>query len=252
MFLMAMVLLLACFGCDNKTVKSTDNKVDISKDIFSFDMEEVFVKVDGCDSGLQYCSHVMINYPVFRSDKMKDANKLILSRIAELMGDNDTVEAIDLTKSANDFIKSYESFKKDFPDSPQIWVFRLKSRISFADDEKVSILIAYDSNTGGAHGNLGQLFLNFNSRGRILDNSELIEDSTKLKQVAEHKFRLRKGIEENKSLNESGFSFPGDKFVLPNNIGLADKAFILYYSPYEIGSYAIGPTQIIVGFDELK
>ncbi|MFT4857347.1 MAG: hypothetical protein ACI942_002734 [Planctomycetota bacterium] len=60
-------------------------------------------------------------------------------------------------------------------------------------------------------------------------------------------------MDENITLEESGLFFLAETgFFLPNAMGFSGDKFQLIYRPYEIGSYAMGYTELESSLDELK
>ena len=110
--------------------------------------------------------------------------------------------------------------------------------------------------TGGAHGMNNQYFLNFDPQtGKYLTLSELIkeEKQEQLVSIAEEKFRKAYQLSAEKSLNEAGgFMFPDDRFVLTENFALSDSALLFHYNSYEIAPYALGQTDIVILYDEIR
>ena len=253
------VLFLLFYGCGNSNTtlsgdSQTQDKEAIVDVLYDISMEEIFVKDTNCRSELKDCSHILISFPVFNDIKYSRANLKINHLIADLVGygDAESNSIVDIGLAANNIIKDYNSFKTDFPESSQIWHFRLKSGITFQDKEKISILFLSESFMGGAHGSLNQIYLNFDSNGNILKGEDLIDNLDLFKSIAEKKFRIKKNIKEGETYSSVGFNFPNDKFRLAAHIGMSDNAYIIHYNSYEIAPYASGPTQLEIRFDELK
>lgn len=253
-FLIAAGIMIFAVSCNNdgNNKKSQQKRDTIVKDgVFAMKMNEVAVKDSYCDSLADNCASVLINFPVFTNKSMESANALISNSIVKLMGE-DLDENLSENAAADKFIEDYKEFKSENPDSQQIWNFRLKSRVSYYDNEKVSILFASEVYTGGAHANQYQMYMNFDANGNLLKAEDFIADINKLKYVAEKNFRMRKGLKEGQTYTEAGYNFADDKFSLPENIGIADSLYILHYNSYEIAPYSMGPTQLLIKIDDVK
>ena len=264
--LLILVIAVSIFviSCNNEKTVKKENKVErkqkeksvaeIVSPGFEYKMEEVFAKDGNCEKELADCAHVVINFPVFSNENMMNANRIVKNSIADLLGfgDVENTNQVNLTESAQAMIKDYQDFKNEFPDSPQVWNFQLKSRINYSDSVKVSLIIAAQSYTGGAHGAVNQIYFNFDKNGKLLKIADLVEDVGIFTTIAEQHFRIRERIKEGESYLKAGFEFPNDKFALPANIGLSKNTFILYYNQYEIAPYSSGPTQLFISFEELK
>ncbi len=254
-FLIAAGIMFLAVSCNNEgNEKNSQQRRDtvVKEGVFAMKMNEVKLEDPSCDSLAENCAHVLINYPVFTEQNMEAANKLISKRIVDLLGQKDSDMNLDVNSAANNFIKEYADFKAENPDSQQIWSFRLKSRVSYSDNEKVSILFASEVYTGGAHASQTQMYMNFDANGNLLKAEDFIANMNKFKIVAEQNFRMRKGMKVGQTYSDAGFNFPEDKFTLPENIGIADSLYIIQYNPYEIAPYSTGPTQLIIKMDEVK
>lgn len=258
LFLISGILLMIA-SCDNSNNTDADKKEEQLSETnvltsVNYEMTRIFVKDTNCKSDLKDCAHVLIIYPKFLNKHLSKINMFINHRMADLFGygDVENPDLVNLSSAADSTIADYQKFKKEFPESKQVWSFRLKARVSFVDDEKISILIVSDSYMGGAHGNVNQMFMNFDKKGNLLKLENIVEDIDLFKEIAEKKFRLKKNIKKGESYSDAGFNFPNDEFALPANIGLSDTSFILYYNQYEIAPYSMGPTQLLIDFDELK
>jgi hypothetical protein len=117
----------------------------------------------------------------------------------------------------------------------------------------LNIEINHYTFTGGAHGYQGLRSLIFNpDTGKSIPNDQLFKDKNAFKAFAEKKFRTKYNIPENKSINATGFQFEDDKFQLPLNIFYTDKGLLLHYNQYEAASYAYGPKDLFLTFNEVN
>lgn len=251
-------------SCTNVTENKQETKTEIRQEkrieavkvieAFAYEMKTILAKDESCEAEPIECTHVAINYPVFLKENMSNANRIITNSIADLLGfgDLESSQQADLQKNANKLIADFQDFKKEFPDSKQVWNFRLKSRVAYSDEEKISLVFASQSYTGGAHGAVNQVYFNFDKNGRLLKIGDLVEDVENFKVVAEQKFRHKKNIKDGQSYSDAGYNFPNDEFSLPANIGITDNAFVLYYNQYEIAPYSSGPTHLVILYEELK
>ncbi len=250
--LLPLFFLLSC-GDQGKDKREKEQK---SPEGTGFRMERIFVAEDGClADSLETCTHVLIEYPVFTEEEMKPANSFINHRIADMVGygDAESDSLVDLHKAAQRIIDDYAGFKKDFPDSPQVWNFRSMTDVIYEKDDLACLKMLTESYMGGAHGSLTVSYLTFNTKtGRYVHLLSTLQDTAKFIKLAEQKFRKRRNLSPDADLEEAGFWFPDNKFTLPANIGISNNGYLLHYNPYEVAPYSMGPTDIVIGFDELK
>ena len=255
LFLFSIVIALILFSCGNETKQTeTGNKQQIVSDAYFW--EHIFVKDDQCkDEDLQKCAHVLLDFPVFYGKQMENANKLVNHYIADVVGygDAESDKLVDMYEAAQSLIREYKEFKKEFPDSPQTWHVRLKSRFTYEEEDLLCIMIISETYMGGAHGAMNKRYLTFNIKtGETVNIIDRVGDKVQFLALAEQKFRKQKNLSSDADLNETDYWFPDNKFVLSANIGIDEKAYLLHYNAYEIAPYSMGPTDLRIGFDELK
>ncbi len=153
---------------------------------------------------------------------------------------------------AASFIEGYELFKIEFPDDPTSWYLYLEGRESSVIGDTVFTVKVNDSEfMGGAHGNTATLIRSYSLKDGIpIDFVERY--GVRLKELAEQKFRAHHSISTNEPLNDAGFIFPEEGFILPDNIGYSSKGLILIYNPYEVAPYSTGTTELNIAISELE
>ena len=68
----------------------------------------------------------------------------------------------------------------------------------------------------------------------------------------QNKFRQKFNIPAGKSINSKDVLFENDKFILPQNIFFKEDGLLLYYNPYEIGSFADGTKELLISYTEAE
>lgn len=150
------------------------------------------------------------------------------------------------------FINSYRQFVKDFPDYHQPWEITLNGTVTYQSASLICIEMNYYAFTGGAHGNAGLRAVLCDAKtGKMILNDALFNNIKAFKAYAEKQFRLKYKIPENQSINATGLQFEEEKFQLPLNIFYTDKGLLLYYNQYEIASYADGPKELVLPYEEI-
>ena len=162
------------------------------------------------------------------------------------------VKANTITEAANNFLKSYESDKKEFPElSP--YIAELSISTSYSSPLILCLKTDFYSFTGGAHGNGRTKFLNFDPlTGNLKSTSSILNNKKEFIDFVEKAFRNEKGIPLNDPINSAGYWFENEKFYLPESIGMSKTEVIIIYNQYEIASYADGPIELRIPMDEAK
>ncbi|OCB77293.1 DUF3298 and DUF4163 domain-containing protein [Flavobacterium crassostreae] len=151
------------------------------------------------------------------------------------------------------FIGSYEKLKTEFPKDEFGWEAKIEGTIKYQSDRILNLEINHYTYTGGAHGYQGLRSLLFDPKtGKSIATKQLFKDEKAFKAFAEKRFRSKYRIPENHAINTTTFMFEGDQFQLPLNIFYSDKGILLYYNRYEIASYADGPQELFIPYEDLK
>ena len=158
----------------------------------------------------------------------------------------------------------FESYVKDYLDVTVEMLKKEKYTSSYNMEEEDLLTTPYfDENifvvsssyyafTGGAHGNYGTGFSNYdlkNKRKLALDDIINAEGKAALPKLLEKYFRIGYQVEPEKSLMEWGLF--SDAINVNDNFCLTPGCLTFCYVPYEIGSYAMGEAFIYIPVSEL-
>jgi hypothetical protein len=162
------------------------------------------------------------------------------------------IRAATISEAANNFIKSYEKDKKEFPNL-SAYLAEIAITNSYSSPSILSLKTEFYSYTGGAHGNGSIKFLNFDPlTGNLIPISSIVKDKKEFTEYAEKEFRKENRIPEGTMINSTGFWFENDKFYLPESIGISNSEIIIIYNSYEIASYADGPIELRIPIEEAQ
>jgi len=109
--------------------------------------------------------------------------------------------------------------------------------------------------TGGAHPLPTTRFVNVEEKsGRTLRFTDLFADSLRdsLSAALVPAFRAARGLGPDSSLGSAGFWFPDGRFRVNDNVGLGPRGVAFYFNAYEVGPYALGPTEVVGDYDAMK
>jgi predicted transcriptional regulator len=146
----------------------------------------------------------------------------------------------------------YKKFVTDWPDIDQRWNITIRGEVVFTTPAVTSLALSIQSYAGGAHGYSEKTYISFNTEtSEKIRLSDIISDEKKLVEIAEKKFRILKKLRANDDLKTAGFGFEKNKFSLNDNYCITDKGLSFYYNEYEINSYAMGTTELVLTYEEL-
>lgn len=211
-----------------------------------------------CEKDTSFCANVRASYPLVSGTPDgigKNINdsilKFVKQSIATFHPDADNPE-ITVSNLVDDFFEEYKTFLDDFPDFEMPWNIEIHGKLLFQSNQIISIELEEYSYTGGAHPNYNITLLNFDLiSGETIQLDDVIKDREKLKMIASEKFRKARNIKKGHSFESAGFLF-GDSFTLPANFALTEEGLYLFYNPYEVGAYVLGPTAFTIPYQEIE
>lgn len=200
-----------------------------------------------------------INIEVIEATNKRDISNFINATIfdsiknAVYIGENPN-EVENYTDLTHSFVSLFTKLKSELKqDKIPSWEASTKTKVGYQSNKMLNVVIDYYVFTGGAHGYGAVRSLLFDAKtGKILPLSEIFSDIEKVKSLAETKFRKQEKIAQNTSLNDAGYFFDKNIFVLPRNIMFTKNGLSLYYNQYEVASYANGPIEIELLYEEVK
>jgi hypothetical protein len=208
------------------------------------------------------CAEVNLSYPELKNgnDALKKAiadwaNSNLLGLLAPETDPDKMTGGINLDSAINTFFESHKAFVAEMPDAMAYYVANVSDTILLNNGKDLTLRLDCYSFTGGAHGNPYTAIATWDAAtGTLYKLENMFTDLTALQTMAEKKFRETKPdlfLPEDKG----GWGFNFDEtfpFKLADNYGLTDKGLFLCYVPYEVGPYAIGQTEFVIPFEELK
>ena len=109
--------------------------------------------------------------------------------------------------------------------------------------------------TGGAHGNYGTGYYNFNAHtGQLVKLEDILTSGYEapLTKIAATVFKETYLEEGMTNYSEAGFYFEKDAFTMTDNFALTKDGLKFVYNPYEIAPYAMGQQEILIPYNDLR
>ena len=180
-------------------------------------------------------------------------NTVINEELIYTLKFEDSIDVNSVKGAMQSFTKSYQKLQKEFDDETIGWEAQANGEISYESPYLLSIILNTYTFTGGAHGYSATTFLNFDKTKSVeLEYYQLFKDLEGFIAFAEVKFREAQEIPKESTINATGFMFSDDVYRLPENIGFTEKGIYLVYNQYEVASYADGPIELIIPFNEIN
>ncbi len=202
------------------------------------------------------CPEVTLTVPVAENFPIvaDSINKKVFSVVREIIYFGEKpYPSSDYQGLLNSFIASYDEMKTKNPKEIFGWEGKIEGKVVYESDSILNIEIKHYTFTGGAHGYSGIRSLLFDPKtGKNIPNEFLFKDLNRFKAFAETKFRTKYKIPTEENINATGLMFENDVFELPLSVFYTDKGLLLYYNTYEAASYADGPKELVLTYEELK
>jgi len=243
--LLFAIILVSC----NK--RDEDKRLDVSYEMKKFRIESP----TGCASDTAQCASYEVNYPEFSGLDSAVAKKIRRELDAMVSMGNPEAVGKTMKQIGEEFVRDYDDFKKEMPESSGGWYYNADISVEVATDTLISLTVAEDYFTGGAHGGSGTYFININPKTGAeftLDNLFKSGYQEPVTKIGDEVFRRVREIPDTASLNENYFEFPDDKFQLNQNYGFRKDGIVFFYNSYEIAPYAAGPTEVLIPYERIR
>lgn len=218
----------------------------------------------GCDTTTNMGVDVNVSYFLLKDDSSEEARRINDSlrsiTIASITGwlDSATVAAHpdirqNLDKAASQFAQDYRTVQQEMGSLSNCWQLETSADTLHVNAALLGVKVNTFAYTGGAHPLSNVSFYTFERKtGRSLNLSDIVSDTTALLTIVEKAFRQQQKIAPTANLEEAGYFLRDGHFFLPANIGMDRNGLLVYYNPYEIAAYAVGPVEVLVPYEKLN
>jgi len=247
------ILCLSFFACKEKfTSKDIKISNNIPKiDTISYNLKSISKEFGDCDDTPVNCTTAKVQYVAIKNVEANPSYPIINTKITNILKGN----APDITSFLDSFINEAKTFYEEFPETSAGYGIELEQRVLFNSPQIITIETFNYAYTGGAHGNYGTVFYNFDvATGAIIDLKKLlvVNYESALKAIAEPLFKKAYLEEGMTKYSEAGFYFEHDVFTLTDNFAITKEGLKFVYNPYEVAPYALGQQEIIIPYTSLK
>lgn len=248
-----LIFALLAAGC---TSPGEPVAPEITIDSLVFKMVSKERTFEECVAGSEGCTYVRLDYPVLidapEGYAVTAITEVVFSAVSATFTQGEDYPSVETLMSA--FIDTYRELEETMPGDTHPWSLERKVFVVHNTPEVVSLSLSERTFTGGAHGSATLTFANLDPRsGDEVTLSDVLVDGheTRLLQLAEARFREVRSIEEGMSFADAGFTFENGVFALTDNVSIGADGLTFYYNPYDVAAYAVGPTEIVLSYDEL-
>ncbi len=200
------------------------------------------------------CAIVKFNYPEVSSKSRPEIaqaiNQLIQTQLLD-SAENNSVAKQTLEQFADGFI---DEFKKD-PNTFTRWSLERTATVVYVSEHLLTLLFQEYGFSGEAHPFSGARYIVLDIQtGKVLSLSDLLNPGYEaaLNVAGEQAFREARNLPEAASLDEQGFVFDNNVFVLNTNFGVTKDGLTFYFNSYEIAPYAMGSTELTIPYEDIR
>lgn len=242
--IVSALTILSLLGCSESNQNTTINPLP---DSLSYEMILRTKSYNECDPQNPNCTFIQLEFPLFVNieSPLKDS----LDALIGLLFTNNAKSDSAIDSTMNGFLNSFREFKRDYPDSKINWTADQSLVVQNQTRKWITLKYSEALFTGGAHPNsLTKYIVIDKSTGKTLNLSDFFDSTSiqKLTTIGEPIFCGLKGINPNTGLEEAGYHFPNNHFILNNNFYFSDSGITFYYNNYEIGPYVLGTTELTI------
>lgn len=201
------------------------------------------------------CPEVTVELPAAMGENKvaRNINTVLKEEVIAVLNYDSEKEVATIEEAMESFKLQNQALNRQFKDEKGKWEAQIEGLILYQNEEVLCIRMDCYTDTGGAHGfTYASWFVFELGRGELLLKEELFADLDGFMEIAEEAFREKEGLKKNESLSKAGLFFEGDRFRLPENIGVLEDGLLLYYNQGEVSSYIDGPIEIRLPYKALK
>ena len=254
-FLEVLVLGIILTSCG--TNKSDDKNIEQDSQL-KIEKIKIEKKSEGCEkNSLQDCAELKIEYPYLSGSKNNKAivsiNNNIKLQLLQPILDEGEYNSLDSLISA--YFNEFNLVLKETVQPVQGWQIERIMKVKNQSAKILAIEYSDYSYLGGAHPNSFLTYSNYN-----LENGEQVslddcfnkDYVEQLNSIGEKIFRQQKNLTSKSDLNSEGYWFDENKFELNDNFAIIQNGLLFYFNAYDIAPYAMGSTELIIPYSEIK
>ena len=254
-FLEVLVLGIILTSCG--TNKSGDKNIEQDSQL-KIEKIKIEKKSEGCEkNSLHDCAELKIEYPYLSGSKNNKAivsiNNNIKLQLLQPILDEGEYNSLDSLISA--YFNEFNLVLKETVQPVQGWQIERIMKVKNQSAKILAIEYSDYSYLGGAHPNSFLTYSNYN-----LENGEQVslddcfnkDYEVQLNSIGEKIFRQQKNLTSKSDLNSEGYWFDENKFELNDNFAIIQNGLLFYFNAYDIAPYAMGSTELIIPYSEIK
>ena len=181
-------------------------------------------------------------------------NHSVQSFILSTVGANESLAfPVAMDSAATQFVNEFKQTRAENPDMiPMGYTMEIKGSSLLLNSKVATMHLDGYSFMGGAHPNPFTTIVSYNlvDSGKVLTVSALVSDTNAVRPLLEAGYKEAKGMKPEESIRD--LLYPElEKLPMPANVAVLPQGLIFYYNAYEVAAYAVGPTEIVLTWEQL-
>ncbi len=240
-----LFILVWSTSCKNKTVPETPVTVSFSE-----------LKAKKCVVDTQ-CAEIKLVFPVVSGGKeaaTRSINDTIGAFVRMVVGGD---PSLPISQAVDSAVMNLHLMLEDqlsiIPDYSMGFVHELTSKNLIQNSKVISFELSSYSFTGGAHGNYGSALFSFRMNdGGLVQLTDIVQDTASLRPLLEAGFVESKSAQSGETYTLADLVFPESiPLPMPLQWCIVREGVRFTYNPYEVASYALGQTDIVLTWEKL-
>lgn len=183
----------------------------------------------------------------------KIVNHSVQSYILSTVGASESLPfPVAMDSAAAHFIDDFKKMQAENPDFPMGYTMEIKGTNPMLTTKVATMHLDGYSFMGGAHPNPFTTIVSYDllNSGKALTVNSIIADTNAVRPLLEAGYKEAKGMKPEADIKE--LLYPElPQLPMPANVAVLPQGVIFYYNAYEVAAYAIGPTEIILTWEQL-
>lgn len=252
--LLPILLLLPLLGAGCARLLPTPDPGPPAGVVFGSRVVERHDGVCGAQGG--GCARVQIVWPVVADDEDEPPTALdheIMALLLRPWADGPSAPSPEALADAS--IAEWRRFRAESPDATGDWQVRRTIRLVLETPTLLTLVLENVGTRGVEHRfeAVRYRMLRPDTGVRVAVPDLLVEGGeAQLTTLAEQYFRAKRGVAPGASLAAAGFTFPDDRFVLPDDVGALRDGLALRWDTAAIAPYAMGPTDVVLPWSSVE
>lgn len=241
-------LALCFFACKSKESKSALPPAPLKAETKTFNKK--FCISEGL------CATFNVSLPELSggdSTITKAVNHSVQSFVLSTVGANESLPfPVAMDSAATQFVDAFKQMQIDNPDFPMGYSMEINGTSLLLNNKVATVHLDGYSFTGGAHPNPFTTIVSYNllDGGKVLTIDALVADTNAVRPLLETGYKQAKGMKPEDKISD--LLYPDlQQLPMPANTAVLPQGIIFYYNAYEVAPYAVGPTEVILSWEQL-